>query len=332
MPNQETRPMPRIHDPRYRDQWALVKIKEKDVSKPEPSFIMPGKAPTKAPVTVVIVDWGIQRNHEAFDSGLSIDGYRAIPPVSYSNFSDDSVVGHGTMLAGIIAGVAPDVELLAIKFIDATTPPNAENAAKAIHYALGTKRRPMIINASWDVSLDTGSLADAIEVARREEVLVVTGAGNDGRDNDKIPSLPATFVIPDPKAEEFTNLISVMATDENDKRPAFSNYGKEKVHLAAPGTRIISTSTYFGHAPTGLTGSPYSPGYFLYNGTSVSAAFVSAAAAMMLSIRPDLKPKDIRDLLVESADDCDSLTGLCQAEGRLNLSKALDLAEHFMPL
>ena len=105
--------MPRIDDLRYRNQWALVKIKERDSPKSNPhgGITVP---PDKTPVTVAIVDWGIKRDHRDFGPGLSIDGYRVIPPVFSSNFSDDSVVGHGTMLAGIIAGVAPDVSLLAI--------------------------------------------------------------------------------------------------------------------------------------------------------------------------------------------------------------------------
>jgi subtilisin family serine protease len=314
--------MPQITDQRYLDQWALVRIQAKVAWE---QLAAKGSA---VPVTVAIIDWGMQRNHREFGPGLPVEGARVIPPQSGNfsdadNFSDDSTNGHGTMLAGLIAGLVPDVRLLVVKFIDMRTTPDAENAAAAIRYALLRKTGPMVINASWDVSLDRGSLAKAIKEAREAGVPIVAGAGNDGRDNDKIPSLPATFVNPDLNADEFSNLISVMASDEEDNKPDFSNYGEKKVHLAAPGTRIISTGTYLGDAPSASPGEPYNPGYSLHSGTSPATAFVSAAAAMLLSLEPTFTPMEIRKRLVLSADRRDSLKGLCQLGGRLNLSRAV---------
>jgi thermitase len=308
--------MPQINDPRYLNQWALEKIQARNAWE---QLAAKGKA---VPVTVAIIDWGMQQNHREFGPGLPVVGARVIPPQS-GNFSDDSTNGHGTMLAGLIAGVVPDVSLLIVKFIDVRTTPDAENAAAAIRFALSRKNGPMVINASWDVSLDGGSLAYAIEEARAAGVPIVAGAGNDGRDNDEIRSLPATFVNPDPDAEEFSNLISVMASDEEDNKPDFSNYGEKKVHLAAPGTGIISTATYLGDAPPASPGEPYNPGYSLHSGTSPATAFVSAAAAIMLSFNPYFTPKEIRNRLKLSVDRSASLEGLCQYGGRLNLSRAV---------
>ena len=308
--------MPQITDERYLSQWALDKIRARD------AWDQLGQKSGAVPVTVAILDWGMQQNHREFGSGLEIEGARVIPPPS-GDFSDDSTNGHGTMLAGLIGGIVPNVKLLVVKFIDIRTTPDAENAAEGIRYALSRQKGPMVINASWDVSLDSGSLACAIEDARKAGVPFVAGAGNDGRNNDEIRSLPATFAEPDPDADEFSNLISVMASDEDDNKADFSNYGRRKVHLAAPGTDIISTATYLGDVPPESRGEPYNAGYSLHSGTSAATAFVSAAAAMMLSVQPDLTPKQIRDRLVLSADPCASLEGLCRSGGRLNFSKAL---------
>jgi subtilisin family serine protease len=267
------------------------------------------------PVTVAILDWGVQPDHREFGYGVIVGAERAIAPGNGDVF-DDSTEGHGTMLAGIIGGAAPEVGLLVVKFIDTRTTPSAANAAAAIRCALRHPSAPQVINASWDVSLDEGSLADAIAEARDAGVVVVAGAGNDGRDNDSIASLPATYT-------EFDNLISVMACNEADRKPEFSNYGKQKVHLAAPGTRIISTTTYHRPAPSAAPGSPYSPGYLLFDGTSASAAFVTAAAAMLKSAQPGWSPRQIRDRLITSAAPCRHLAGLCQANGRLDLSQAV---------
>lgn len=76
-------------------------------------------------VTVAIVDWGVQKDHWDLKDTV-VRGARVIPPGNEppenGYFSNDSRRGHGTMLAGIIAGVAPGVKLLAVKFID---PPDA---------------------------------------------------------------------------------------------------------------------------------------------------------------------------------------------------------------
>src|SRR5580765_5912747 len=80
------------------------------------------------PVTVAVVDWGVQRSHRDL-KGIEVQGARVIPPGD--DFSDDSRHGHGTMLAGIVAAVAPGVNFLAVKFIDARMPATARNAAKA---------------------------------------------------------------------------------------------------------------------------------------------------------------------------------------------------------
>jgi thermitase len=306
-------------DALYRQQWALKKI-NLELAQQQLQAKGGGK-----PVTVAIVDWGVQANHREFRDGPAIEAARVIPPAD-GKTADDNTVGHGTMLAGIIGGLVPGVRLLVVKFIDARTTPNAEKAAAAIRFAITHPSAPRVINASWDVSLDQRSvLAGAIEEARSRQpgVVVVAGAGNDGRDNDQTRSLPATFAKPDAEAVEFSNLISVMASDENDNKPEFSNYGKRTVHLAAPGTRIISTTTYRGANPPEAPGAPYSRGYFLYDGTSTAAALVSAAAAMLLSADDKLSPKQVRDRLIKSADKSAGLQGLCQADGRLNLSQAL---------
>lgn len=307
--------MPILDDPPYLQQWALEKI---GLTEAKEQLRVRGGG---KPVTVAIVDWGVQRDHQAFGDGLIVGAARTIPPKS-DDCTDDSTEGHGTMLAGIIGGLVPGVQLLIVKFIDVHTTPSADNAAEAIEFALNHQSKPRVINASWDVSLDEGSLLEAaIEKARDQipGVVVVTGAGNDGRNNDETPSLPATF-----DAERLSNLISVMASDENDEKPEFSNYGPQTVHLAAPGTGIISTTTYLGAEPPASPGAPYNPGYFLYNGTSAAAAFVSAAAAMLLSIEDKLTPQQVRDRLMRMAEDPNGkLQGLCKGNGRLNISRAL---------
>jgi len=306
--------MPEFHpnDPLYSEQWALQRIDA------EAAWRRLSEVECR-PVTVAIPDWGIQQEHEDLAPEMRA-GFRIIPPGD--DYSDDD--GHGTMLAGIIgarrdnktgvAGIVPDAKLLVIKFIDADTPPTPDAAAEAIRCAISNEAQ--LINASWHVSLDRDSLRDAIEQAGRRGILVVAGAGNNGTDNTRTPFFPASY--------EYDNLISVMASEEkDDRKTGFSNYGSN-VHLAAPGRRILSTSIYR-RAPViadTLRGE-YNPAYRLYDGTSSAAAFVTSAAAMLLSIDDSWKPNEIRDHLIASADECPELYGLCQANGRLNLRRAV---------
>jgi len=275
--------------------------------------------PQAPPRKVAIVDWGIQRDHQAL-VGQPLEGHSVIAPET--DFRDDD--GHGTLLAGTVAGIAngfrcalkvaspaPAIELLAVKFIDVLTPPMSDNAAKAIRYAV--KNGARIINASWDVGLNSAALRSAIADAS-ERALVVVAAGNNGGNNDEYRTFPANVRLP--------NVISVMATDlgEEDDKPWFSNYGRETVDIAAPGVDIISTSPY-------LVPSNYDYlGYRAYSGTSAAAAQVSGAAAVLQLIKPDWKPKEIRDCLVNSVDHIPGLDHYCRARGRLNLCNAVTAA------
>ena len=302
----------------YRDQWAWQKIGVETAS----SIVKARLEVLREPIKVAIVDWGIQLDHEAFDPirGM-ISAARVILPHD-GDFGDDD--GHGTMLAGTIAGIANNlcsgrdavrlVELLAVKFIDVLTPPTSDNAARAIRYAVEKGAR--IINASWDVGLNSPELRNAITEAAEagdKGVLVVVAAGNDGGSNDRYPAFPAASF---PATSRPSNMIVVMATNEHDEKPGFSNYGPGTVDIAAPGVNIVSTSPY-------LLPSNHHLAYRRYSGTSAAAAHVSGAAALLLSMNPDWKPADIRKRLIDSADKLPGLECYCHLGARLNLGNAL---------
>jgi thermitase len=297
-------------DPLYREQWAWKKMEA------EAAWSRLREA-RRAQPTVAIVDWGVQRDHEDLDYDL-VSGDRVIPPYN-GDFSDD--YGHGTMLAGTIGaranndrggrGAVPSARLMAIKFIDVHTPPISKYAAEAIKCAVDGGAQ--IINASWDVGLNSPDLRGAFEYAATKGCLLVVAAGNDGSDNKRYPAFPASFGFP--------NMIVVMATDRRDQKPGFSNYG-ENVDLAAPGVDIVTTSPYLCPPPVSSSRS-YNPAYRSYTGTSPAAAHVSGAAALLLSIDDRWRPEEIREHLIASADPVTNLEGICRAGGRLNLKRAV---------
>jgi subtilisin family serine protease len=94
----------------------------------------------------------------------------------------------------------------------------------------------------------------------------VAAAGNEGTDNDVLPTYPASWALP--------NVVSVMATNHHDDRPGFSNYGRNTVHIAAPGVGVLSTHYYLG-----------AERWRNYSGTSAAAAQVTAAAALSSALK-----------------------------------------------
>jgi subtilisin family serine protease len=154
---------------------------------------------------------------------------------------------------------------------------------------------------SWHVLADSPLLGLVIGLACLQCV-VVAAAGNYGSNNSEIPTLPASYGFPD--------MIVAMASDRHDDKCWFSNYG-DTVDLAAPGMRVQSTGLYY-----------INPRYPDHSGTSVAAAYLSGAAALLLAI-DHWTPHEIHDHLNASADRFRTLQGLCRSNGRLNLRRAV---------
>ncbi len=135
--------------------------------------------------------------------------------------------------------------------------------------------------------------------------MLICSAGNYGVNSDESPQYPAGYgdkrLFP-----EINNVISVGALTSAGYRAVFSNYGQNSVDIYAPGMSILSTY------PTALCeagncesdGSEhYANGYHYMDGTSMAAPHVSGVAALMLSINPNLEASQIKDIILECADD-----------------------------
>ena len=108
------------------------------------------------------------------------------------------------------------------------------NAIKAIDYAI--EKHVQVISASWGAAVPASTAQPLIEAIGRAEkagIIFVTAAANDGKNNDTTDVYPANAGLP--------NMITVSASNSGDAKPSWSNYGKAKVSLAAPGDAIVST-------------------------------------------------------------------------------------------
>lgn len=238
--------------------------------------------------------------------------------------------GHGTHCAGIIgamgnngigiSGVCWDVNIMAVKIFDDSGnwagPPYTTTSSEiqAIHYIIEKKANGVpikVINASYGgVSYDLAEY-NAIQAAGNAGIVFVAAAGNDGTDNEIEHHYPSDY--------DLANIISVMATDNQDFAADYSNYGQESVDIGAPGGETSST-TYGGIYSTVL-----GTGYEFYQGTSMAAPHVAGAVALMASYDPNLTPAQIKTILMSPlvCDVLPQLNGLSVSGGRLNLYKAM---------
>ncbi len=299
------------HDQHYDDQWGLRKMSA------ELAWSCAEMKGTPNSVTVAVIDSGISEAHPDLTTASTprISGARVTQTTPDGQIEDED--GHGTFLAGTIAALTDNMigiasptwtvqdvlMIMAVKFYDPRTPMTSALAARAIAWAVDNGAD--VINASFHIGMSSQVLLDAVKYASDSNVVFVAAAGNDGTDNDKLPTWPASYPLP--------NVISVMASNRHDDKPGFSNYGPNTVHLAAPGVGILSTHHYF-YAIN-------DPKYRRYSGTSASCAYVAAAAAMLRSFSPALTASDVKEHLIKSVRA--SVYFKCVAQGWLDLERAI---------
>ena len=225
--------------------------------------------------------------------------------VENNNIPQDGI-GHGTHVAGIaaattnngqgIAGVCPNCRIMPVRVMDNSGAGTYANIAAGITYA--AQKGARIINLSLGGTAYSQVLHDAVTNASLVSV-IVAAAGNN---NDQILFYPAAYD---------DAVIAVGATDANDQRATFSNYGSW-VDLMAPGVSIWSTW--------------YGGGYTALSGTSMAAPFASGVAGLVYSRHLNWSANAVRAQLLHTADAIDALNpgyaGLL-GSGRLNALNAL---------
>lgn len=286
-------------------------------------------------IVVGVIDTGVDYSHsdlaanmwvnprEIAGNGIDDDGNGYIDDVHGINAitgsgdpMDDQ--GHGTHVAGTIGaagnnntgvvGVNHVTSIVGCKFLDAQGSGSTSNAIKCIDYMVSLKNAGVnirVLNNSWGGGGYSQALADAITASEQADILFVAAAGNDAVDNDQNPSYPANY--------ENESVVSVASTDSRDKMSGFSQWGSTTVDLGAPGSAILST----------VPGN----GYATYSGTSMAAPHVAGAAALVLSVNPELSTGELKQLLMDSGDDNADLQGKTVSGKRLNANQALEQAD-----
>jgi subtilisin family serine protease len=249
------------------------------------------------------------------------------------NFADRTgdpvdTAGHGTHVAGVIAatlgngegisGITPVARIMPLKVLDGAGRAPSLRVAEAVVYAADNGARVINLSLGGD-GLSPVEVA-AVDYAHRKGAVVVAAAGNLGRDTRDYG--PAGL----------RSALTVAATDIDDKRIGFSNFG-QAVKIAAPGLDVLSLRarrTDFARAAgmEGYTAGEWFVGpearYYRATGTSFAAPFVSGLAALIRSRDPGLTNVQVERMLLMSADDV-AIPGwdLFTGAGRLNAVRAL---------
>lgn len=289
-------------------------------------------------VRVGVIDNGVDYDNPDLGDGLfGVDGAKVRGGWDYFNNDADPKYdhyleySHGTQVAGIIgayrnneigiAGIAGGEEglnlgcqIFALKAGPAMCADysyrclKSSNIIQAIIDA-ATGYGCHIINASFGGGNYTESERDAIRIAAQNNVLVVVSKGNSNTDNFNYPA-------------DYDNnwVLSVGASDENDAKASFSNFGN-KIDVVAPGVDNMIYTTF---------GPEY---YTSFNGTSASAPVVSGVASLILSEAIEqnrtLHFNDVEGLICSSAEDVNFSTYPGYDDylgyGRVNAGKALEM-------
>ncbi|QQR54869.1 S8 family serine peptidase [Candidatus Peregrinibacteria bacterium] len=217
-------------------------------------------------VVVAVIDSGVDEGHEIFADVSIQKGWNTLK--DDETMVDD--VGHGTHIAGIIAAHAPGVSLVPYKIVDSKGG-KLSNVLEAFSKAM--QDGVTVVNASFGLSTSSYALENLIAKAYDQGIIVVSAAGNSGKD---VGFYPASYA----------QSLAVGSVDAGGHQMPSSNYGNW-VDVAAYGYRVKSS----------LPGNEY--GY--KSGTSQATAFVTAAVARLLMQDPELSFSEILEALEASS-------------------------------
>ncbi len=300
---------------------------------------------------VAIIDTGVDMDHpdladniwlnpdEIAGDGLDNDHNGFIDDIHGWDFGDllfgvgdndpTDAEGHGTHCAGIVAavtdnglgisGLARDCRIMALK-IDPL--PLVSSIAQAVIYAADNGAD--VINMSFGLAYPSALMEEALGYARSKGVVLCAASGNSGSEQYNYPAM-SDYVI------------AVGATDDSDRVTSFSSYGNH-LDICAPGEDILSlradnTDMYGVDYPQEPGVHIVNTNYYVASGTSMACPHIVAAAAILRSYAPGMKPDYLESTLEKSADDLIDPYGAgwylpgrddYSGYGRLNLGKAVE--------
>ena len=281
------------NDPSLGSQWHLATINAAGAW----NYFSTGST-----IKIAIVDNAVDRTHQDLSgnlwvnpgeiaaNGIDDDGDGYIDDINGYDVADNdnnpnppnATFDHGTHCAGIadaktnnaigIAGMGYSCKLMGVKSTaNSASPSSVTNGYDGVVYAVSAGAD--VISMSWGGTGSSATAQNVITWANSQGVVLVAAAGNS---NVNTMFYPAGY----------TECIAVAATNSNDTKASFSNYGTW-VDISAPGNNIYST----------LPGNAYGN----MSGTSMACPLVAGLAGLMLSLNPLMTPTNVRNCIVNNA-------------------------------
>ena len=316
---------------------------------------------TGSGVDIALIDTGIAPVEGLKTTGKVVNG----PDISFDSQHSNLIYldgyGHGTHMAGIIAGrdgtavagsyatdtasflgIAPDARLVSVKVGDHTGATDVSQVIAGIDWVVQHQHdnglNIRLINLSFGTDSRQSYLKDplafAAEVAWRAGITVVVSAGNDGQ---------TATGLADPAFDP--TLLAIGAVDTNNSLlrsahtvAAFSDYGSKSrsPDVVAPGVHIASL-----RVPGSYIDSQFNPvvvgqRFMRGSGTSQAAAVTTGAAALLLQQHRNATPDQLKALLMSSAWQLHDVSDTSQGSGEIDLKAAhsaelSDDTQHFAP-
>ena len=318
------------NDSLYAQLWGMHQSNDVDMDAPEAWDSWTGSSGT----IVAVIDTGVDYNHpdladnmwrnpnEIPGNGIDDDGNGYVDDIfginsirDNGNPMDDH--GHGTHCSGSIGavgdngrgvvGVSWDVSIIGVKFLSASGSGRLSDAIQSIEYVTALKNAGnniILSNNSWGGGGYSSAIVNAITAAKNADLLFVAAAGNAGVNADNTPMYPAAY--------SHENIISVAAIASSGALAGFSNYGRTRVDIGAPGVSITST----------LPNNRYAS----WSGTSMATPNVSGALALLSSYSHTMTWQQLRDNLYAQGTPLASLNGKTVTGKLLNVNNMLSVA------
>jgi serine protease AprX len=319
-----------------------------------------GRKLTGQGVGVALIDSGVSPVPGLDEPGKVVNG----PDLSFEsaapNLAHLDTFGHGTHMAGIIAGrdadiaaggeakaaedparfvgIAPGATIVNVKVAATDGAVDVSQVIAGIDWVVAHRNDPGLNIRVLNLSFGTDSVQDtqldplshAVEAAWRNGIVVVVAVGNDGLSTTRV-TMPAAnpYVLAVGAADSMGT-----AGRADDVVASFTNRGNATRHadLVAPGRSIVGlrdpNAFIDSNYPTGRLNASLDPGqrYFKGSGTSQATAVVSGAVALLLQQRPSLAPDQVKKLLTANAEPMPRGDLVARGAGQLNVDKATGAA------
>ena len=237
-----------------------------------------------AGITVAVLDTGVDVSHPELANRIAPGGFNFLnnstntvdTPAGLDSDGDmvfDEFVGHGTLVSGLIARIAPAATILPIKVMDSDGISTSFRLSQGIYHAIDNGAS--VINISLGTLSNPTVIRDAVAEAHTRGISVVATAGNDGKEDRRSPA-----------GLNGLGVIAVAATNSAAQPASFTNFGSW-ITICAPGVNIVST------VPDN--------GYGMASGTSFSAPIVAGAIAVLRSGCPIVPNGEIHTFLSAGA-------------------------------